>query len=57
MFFFSGGARRRRRGGSGCRVGARRGLPSLPLLPPLLLFLLLLGVPGESRGKRDEEKR
>jgi hypothetical protein len=48
VLFFFGGARWRRRCGSGCRVRARCGLAGLPLL----LFLLLLAIPGEEEGKR-----
>jgi hypothetical protein len=51
VLFFSGGTRRRRRCGCGGRVRARRGLTGLPLLPPLLLFLLLFGIPGEEKGE------
>jgi hypothetical protein len=48
VLFFSGGVRRRCRCGSGCRVRTQRGLAGLPLL----LFLLLLGIPGEEKGER-----
>jgi hypothetical protein len=44
FFFFSGSARQRCRSGCERWVRTWRGLASLPLL---LLFLLLLGVPGE----------
>jgi hypothetical protein len=51
ILFFSGGARRRRRCGCGGRVRTGRGLTGFPLLPPLLLFLLLLAIPGEEKGE------
>jgi hypothetical protein len=57
ILFFSGGVRRHRRCDSGHRVRTRRGLAGLTLLPPLLLFLLFLGVPGkERRGRKLGER-
>jgi hypothetical protein len=56
VLFFSGGTLQHRRCSSGCQVRARRGLAGLPLLPPLLLFLLLLGVPGEEEGREVRKK-
>jgi hypothetical protein len=57
ILFFSGGAWRRRRCDSGHRVKTRGGLAGLPLLPPLLLFLLFLSVPRkERRGRKLGER-
>jgi hypothetical protein len=35
----------------------QRGLDGLPLLPPLLLLFLLLGVPGKEEGGRELGKK